>query len=77
MIMIFTLLKYHDQVQATVMNPKMTGKIMARKQDVDDGETSIDDWVDGIKAYIEGTNPGLVMDRVRVSQIKHFMEPML
>ena len=28
-------------------------------------ETSIDDWVDSMKAYIEGTNPGLVMDRAR------------
>ena len=57
------------------MNPNMTGKIMARKPDVYDGETSIDDWVDSMKAYIEGTNPGLVMDRVRVSQIKLFMGP--
>jgi hypothetical protein len=65
----------HNQVQAAVMNPNMNGKIMARKPDVYDGETSIDDWVDSMKAYIEGTNPGLVMDRVRVSQIKLFMGP--
>ena len=49
----------------------MAVKIMARKQDVY-GETSIDDCVDSMKAYIEGTNPGLAMDRVRVSQ---FMRP--
>ena len=47
-----------NQVQAPVMNPNITGKIMARKPDVYDGETSIDDWVDSMKAYIEGTNPG-------------------
>ena len=46
----------------------MTVKIMARKPDDYDGETPIDDWVDSMKAYIEGTNPGLVIDRVRVSQ---------
>ena len=55
------------------MNSNMTGKIMARKPDVYDGETSIDDWVDSMKAYIEGTNSGLVMDRVRIWQIKLYL----
>ena len=48
---------------------------MARKPEIYDGETSIDDWVDSMKAYIEGTNPGVVMDQVRVSHIKLFMGP--
>ena len=51
------------------------GKIMARKPDVYDGETSIDDWVDSLRAYIEGTNPGVTSDKVRVSLIKLFMGP--
>ena len=55
---------YQNQVQTPVTNPNINGKIMARKQDVNDGKKSIDDWVDSMKAYIEGTNPGLVMDRV-------------
>ena len=48
---------------------------MARKPDVYDGKTSIDDWIDSMKACIEGTNLGIVMDKVRVSQIKLFMGP--
>ena len=51
------------------------GRIMARKPDVYDGETSIDDWVDSMRAYIEGTNPGVTTDKVRVSLIKLFMGP--
>ena len=31
--------------------------------------------IDSIKAYIESTHPGILMDRVRVSQIKLFMRP--
>ena len=61
--------------QVPAMNVNMQGRIMARKPDVYDGETSIDDWVDSMKAYIEGTNPGVIMDGVRVSQIKLFMGP--
>ena len=48
---------------------------MARKHDVYDGETSIDDWVDSIKEYIEGTNPGVAINGVTVSQILLFMGP--
>ena len=51
------------------------GRIMARKPDVYDGETSIDYWVDSMRAYIEGTNPGVTTDKVRVSVIKLFMGP--
>ena len=52
---------------------KVSGRIIARKPDVFDGDTSIDDWINSMKAYIEGTIPGIVMHRVRVSQIKLFM----
>ena len=51
------------------------GRIMARKPDVYDGETSIDDWVDSMRAYIKGTNPGVTTYKVRVSLIKLFMGP--
>ena len=37
--------------------------------------TSIDEWVDSMKAYVEHSNPGVVMDRVRVSQINLFIGP--
>ena len=39
-----------NQVQAPLMNPNMTGKIIARKTYVYDGKTSIDDSVDSMKA---------------------------
>ena len=45
------------------------GRIMARKPDMYDGETSIDDWVDSMRTYIEGTNRGVTTDKVRVSLI--------
>ena len=48
------------------MNVNMQGQIMARKPDVFDGETLIDDWVDSMKANIKGKNPSVTMDGVRV-----------
>ena len=59
--------------QVPAMNVNMQGKIKARKPDVYDGETSFDDWLCSMKAYIKGTNQGVTMNGVRVSQIKLFM----
>ena len=39
-------------------------RIFARKPDVYDGGTSVDDWVDSMRAYIEGTNPGVTTEKV-------------
>ena len=60
-----------NQVQTT----SVSGRIPVRKPDVYDDNTSINEWVDSMKAYFDGTNPAVVMDRVRVSQIKLFMGP--
>ena len=68
-----------NQTSITQVNQQQTmslsGRIPARKPDVYDGNTGIDEWVDSMKAYVEGTNPGVVIDKVRVSQIKLFMGP--
>ena len=68
-----------NQTSSTQVNQQQTmslsGRIPDRKPDVYDGNTGIDEWVDSMKAYAEGTNPGVVMDKVRVSQIKLFMGP--
>ena len=58
-----------NQAQST----SATGRIPARKTDVYDGNTGIDEWEDRMKAYVNCTNQGFVMDRVRVSLIKLFM----
>ena len=41
-----------NQVQPT----GVSGRIPARKPGVYDGNTGIDEWVDSMKAYVEGTN---------------------
>ena len=68
-----TLINQYQQSTVTHGNqPQSTGvigRIMARKRDVYDGNTGTNEWVDSKKSYLDVTNPGVVMDRVRVSQI--------
>ena len=67
-----------NQKSSTQVNKQqsmsLSGRILARKPDFYDGNTGIDEWMDSMKAYVEGTNPGVVMDKVRV-KIKLYMGP--